>query len=78
MDAGPASVEGVVVRYQFLVAGQMSDTVRAAFPELVSTDGPAGGTSMSGEVRDKSALRGLLTRFDDLGLDVVEMRQIPA
>jgi hypothetical protein len=32
---------------------------------------------MYGPVRDFAHLRGLLARFDDLGLTVVEMRRLP-
>jgi hypothetical protein len=65
------------VRYEFLIAGQISDTVNAAFPELEAVAAPTGGTALYGPVRDASHLRGLLARFDDLGLNVVEMRQLP-
>ncbi|TDC52997.1 hypothetical protein E1212_07050 [Jiangella ureilytica] len=65
------------MRYEFLVAGRVSDTVRAAFPEFEIADGPAGGTSIFGPVRDKAALRGMLARLDSLGLTVVEMRKLP-
>jgi hypothetical protein len=65
------------VRYEFLIAGQVSDMVDAAFPELDAVEAPTGGTRMYGPVRDASHLRGLLARFDDLGISVVEMRQLP-
>ncbi|MGH8773694.1 MAG: hypothetical protein ACRDWI_00470 [Jiangellaceae bacterium] len=65
------------MRYEFLFSGRVSDTVQAAFPELERADAPAGGTALFGPVRDKAHLRGLLARFDQLGLTVVEMRQLP-
>jgi hypothetical protein len=65
------------VRYEFLIAGQVSDTVHAAFPELEAVAAPTGGTALYGPVRDASHLRGLLARFDELGVSVVEMRQLP-
>nr|WP_197682924.1 MULTISPECIES: hypothetical protein [Jiangella] len=65
------------MRYEFLVTGRVSDTVRAAFPEFDVADGPAGGTSIYGPVRDRAALRGVLARLDALGLTVVEMRKLP-
>jgi hypothetical protein len=68
---------GGPVRYEFLIAGQVSDIVNAAFPELDVVAAPTGGTAMYGPVRDASHLRGLLARFDDLGVSVVEMRQLP-
>ncbi|WP_205855808.1 hypothetical protein [Phytoactinopolyspora endophytica] len=65
------------MRYEFLVAGRVSDTVVAAFPELDVAPAPGADTAMFGTVKDKAALRGLLARFDDLGLTVLEMRQLP-
>lgn len=65
------------MRYEFLIAGRVSDTVRVAFPGLEAKSGPAGGTVIFGPVRDKAALRGLLARFDEMGLTVIEMRQLP-
>lgn len=65
------------MRYEFLIAGRVSDTVRAAFPDFVFTQGPAGGTAMYGSVRDKAELRGVLAHLDGLGLTVVEMRKLP-
>ncbi|HLT10395.1 MAG TPA: hypothetical protein VK028_06260 [Micromonosporaceae bacterium] len=65
------------MRYEFLVAGHVSETVRAAFPEFDVADGPAGGTAIYGPVRDHAALGGVLARFDQLGLIVVEMRKLP-
>ncbi|WP_046770461.1 hypothetical protein [Jiangella alkaliphila] len=65
------------MRYEFLVPGRVSDTVRAAFPEFGVADGPAGGTSIFGPVRDRADLRGVLARLDALGLTVVEMRKLP-
>jgi hypothetical protein len=65
------------MRYQFLVREQLSEWAEAAFPELTVKAGPVGGTILYGDVRDESALHGLLARFATLGLKVVEMRQLP-
>lgn len=65
------------MRYEFLLSGAVSDTVRAAFPELEAANAPGGGTALFGPVNDKAHLRGLLARFDQLGLTVIEMRQLP-
>lgn len=59
-------------RYEFLIAGTASDVVRSAFPELTTIPGPLGGAVLYGPVRDRSDLDGLLARFADLGLPVVE------
>lgn len=65
------------MRYEFLIGGRVSDTVRAAFPEFDVVKGPTGGTAIYGRVRDQAALRGILARLDDLGLSIVEMRKLP-
>lgn len=65
------------VRYEFLVAGQLSESVRTAFPELRITSGPAGGTVMFGTIEDAAHLHGVLARLQDLGLVLVELRQLP-
>jgi hypothetical protein len=67
-----------VVRYEFLVGTQISDTLRAAFPELESGPSPGGGgTALWGPVRDDTQLAEFLARFAHLGLTVLEMRQLP-
>jgi hypothetical protein len=65
------------VRYEFLVAGRLSDTVLAEFPELQASRGAAGGTALYGAVEDSAHLHGLLSRFETLGITIVEMRQLP-
>jgi hypothetical protein len=64
-------------RYEFLLRERVSDTVRAAFPELTCAEGPVGGTVMFGVVDDDAHLYGLLDRFQALGIRVVEMRRLP-
>ena len=65
------------VRYEFLIREQLSPTVRDAFPELKVNAGPVGGTILYGPVADDAALHGLLARFANLGITVIEMRQLP-
>ena len=65
------------MRYEFLFDVQVSDTVLAAFPELKMTRSPGGGTALYGPVRDEADLMGLLTRFANMGLKVIEMRRLP-
>lgn len=75
MAANPGA--GAPRRYEFVVAATVSDAVRSAFPELSTVPGPVGGTVFFGPVRDRSEIDGLLARFADLGLAVIEMRQLP-
>ena len=65
------------VRYAFLISGALSDRVLAAFPELDVSDVTTGDTTLYGPVHGPTDLRGLLARFDALGLTVIEMRRLP-
>jgi hypothetical protein len=65
------------MRYEFIVRGSVSDETMSALPELSSTPYPTGGTILFGPVRDEADVSSLLARFSDLGLSVVEMRQLP-
>ncbi|XUL93471.1 hypothetical protein ACQ86D_48370 [Streptomyces galilaeus] len=63
------------MRYEIRVDGEMSHTMNEAFPELESVVA-AGQTVLSGQIADEVELYGLLTRFQSLGLHVVEMRRL--
>ncbi|MEU6918111.1 hypothetical protein [Streptomyces olindensis] len=64
------------MRYEIRVDGQMSETLAKVFPELDHVL-MAGQTVLFGPVIDEAHLYGLLSRFQSLGLRVVEMRQLP-
>ncbi|SOB85694.1 hypothetical protein [Streptomyces sp. 1331.2] len=65
------------MRYEFRIAGAMSGlTVREAFPELESVFLPD-QTLLFGPVTDEAHLYGLLSRFQALGLHVMELRRLP-
>ncbi|MZF84526.1 hypothetical protein [Streptomyces sp. SID5643] len=64
------------MRYEIRIAGQMSETLAKVFPELDHVV-VSGQTLLFGPVVDDAHLYGLLTRFQSLGLRVVEMRQLP-
>lgn len=65
------------MRVEFLIDGELSDTVLASFPELEVARGPAGGSVLYGPVIDRAHLDGVLDRFRNLGIAVVEFRQLP-
>ncbi|MFK4227755.1 hypothetical protein [Streptomyces sp. NPDC019890] len=64
------------MRYEFRVTDNLSRPVAEAFPELEATPTPH-QTLLYGPVTDEAHLYGLLMRFQDLGLHVVEMRRLP-
>ena len=55
----------------------MSDTVLAAFAGMRSEVLPV-ETVLYGDVVDRAALHGLLDRVQSLGLELVEVRRLPA
>jgi hypothetical protein len=63
-------------RYEFRVAGRLSDNTRAAFSDMKVIDVPA-ETLIYGDVVDESHLLGVLALIQNLGLRVVAMNQIP-
>ena len=65
------------MRVAFLIDGELSGTVLAGFPEFDAARGPAGGTALFGSVVDRTHLDRVLSRFRDLGIAVVEFRQLP-
>jgi hypothetical protein len=63
-------------RYEFRVAGLLSDHSRGAFPDLVVLDAPP-ETILHGDIADEAALHGVLARLQDLGLRVVSLHEVP-
>ena len=62
--------------YEIHVRGELPDDV---LPELgglqVSVEKPE--TVLRGSIRDQAALHGILQRLQSLGIEIVEMRQLP-
>ena len=73
----PAEVHPHRIRYEFVVDGALTDRAQAAFPDLVVAAVPQTYTRLFGPLDDDTALRGMLARFDALGLTVVELRRLP-
>ena len=63
--------------YEIRIKGRLSDSVLAAFEGLRTTVQPV-ETVLYGPVQDQAALYGLLDRIQSLGLELVEVRQLPA
>jgi hypothetical protein len=63
-------------RYEFRVAGLLSDHTRGAFPGLVVLDAPP-ETIIHGDIADEAELHGVLARIQDLGLRVVSLHEVP-
>jgi hypothetical protein len=62
--------------YEIRIKGVVGESVRGAFPDMTVATKPA-ETVVYGKVADAAALRGLLDRIQELGLEVVELRRLP-
>ena len=63
--------------YEIRIKGRLSDSRLAAFEGLTATVEPV-ETVLYGPVPDQSSLHSLLDRIQSLGLELVEIRQLPA
>ncbi|WP_072802430.1 hypothetical protein [Rhodococcoides yunnanense] len=63
------------VRYEFLISGELSIRALSAFPELTVAPSQHAFTALRGPIDNDTQLRGMLARFDTMGLTVVEMRR---
>jgi hypothetical protein len=62
--------------YAIRVAGRLGATSLAAFPDL-HAEAQGGETVLTGEVRDRSALYGIVALLEALGLELIEIKRIP-
>jgi hypothetical protein len=63
--------------YEIRIKGRLSDSLLAAFEGLSATVEPV-ETVLHGPVQDQASLHGLLDRIQSLGLELVEIRRLPA
>jgi hypothetical protein len=64
------------VRYEISVAGQLGETIRAAFPDMRAQRRGA-DTALTGALPDQAALYGVLAELEALGLELLEVRRLP-
>ncbi|GAA4360488.1 hypothetical protein [Angustibacter luteus] len=62
--------------YVISVAGPLSDDLMSAFPGLSRRQVPV-HTMLSGELPDQCALQGVINHLDRLGVEIIEIRQLP-
>ena len=63
--------------YEIRVRGHLGTTMRRAFPALgAQTQGQ--DTLLRGAVEDQAALHGVLAQIEALGLELLEVRRLPA
>lgn len=64
-------------RYEIRVRGPIGPTVMQAFPTLTASRSGR-GTVLSGSLPDQSALYGVIHELEALGLELLEIRSLPA
>jgi hypothetical protein len=64
-------------RYEIRVRGRVGQAVLDTFERLESDVEPV-ETVLHGPVRDQAELHGLLRRLQGLGLELIEVRRLPA
>ena len=63
--------------YTIRIKGQLGDTALSAFPTMVPALKP-GETVLTGFLEDRSAVFGVLAQIEALGLELLELRRVPA
>lgn len=61
--------------YEIRVRGALSERLLIAFPGLESHE-HEGNTLLTGAIRDRAALFGVLSQIEALGLELLEVRRI--
>ena len=63
-------------RYEIRVRGHLSARMRRAFPDL-HAEIEDRDTLLQGALQDQSALHGVLSQIEALGLELLELRRLP-
>jgi hypothetical protein len=63
--------------YAIRIKGRLGATALSAFPSMAS-EVMGTETVLTGRLEDQSALFGVLAQIEGLGLELLELRQIPA
>jgi hypothetical protein len=62
--------------YEIFIRGHLGETMLHAFPEL-RAERRGNLTVLRGVLADQSALHGVLSRIEALGLELLEVRRLP-
>jgi hypothetical protein len=63
--------------YAIRIKGRLGATALSAFPSMVS-ELKGGETVLTGRLEDRSALFGVVAQIEALGLELLELRPLPA
>ena len=64
-------------RYEIRLAGHLGALMLAAFPSL-SAEICGSDTVLRGPIQDRAALHGVLAQVESFGLELIELRRLPA
>ena len=64
-------------RYELCVRGHLGEMMLRAFPKLTA-EIRGEDTVLSGVLQDQAALHGVLAQIEALGLELLEVRRVPA
>jgi len=67
----------VTADYAFRISGRLTPALTAVLEPLKSID-TSGDTLLVGPVTDRAALHGYIAHLEALGLELVELRRLPA
>lgn len=70
-------LEVVAVSYEIRIRGRVGDSVLASFGDMDAAIG-SGETVLTGTITDQAQLHGVLERIQLLGLELIEIRQLPS
>ena len=77
IDISPPRNRQPPAGYQIRVRGHLGATMRRAFPDL-HAETQDGDTLLHGAIPDQAALHGVLAQVEALGLELLELRRLPA
>ncbi len=63
--------------YEIRLHGHLDARRARQFAELTMTLTPEGETLLTGPIVDQAALHGILARIRDMGMPLIEVRQVP-
>jgi hypothetical protein len=63
--------------YRIRIRGRLGATAVSAFPSMAAESRDS-DTVLTGSLKDRSALFGVVAQIEALGLELIELRQIPA
>jgi hypothetical protein len=64
-------------RYEIRLHGHLGALILTAFP-LWSAEISGSDTVLRGQIQDRAALHGVLAQVESFGLDLIELRRLPA